>query len=86
VSNLGESTTAVLLQRFSPFATMLFFAPANDLTQGNILFNATAGLVDTGKRKLVVTNSQVYKRFKELRSDIRQGSNDLFCLRGFPYG
>jgi hypothetical protein len=66
---MSEDTTVALLHQFSPFASMLFFAPGDDLTPGNVMFNGTAAFVDTGKMKLVVTNSHVYCRFKELRTE-----------------
>lgn len=65
----SQDTTVALLRQFSPFASMLFFAPGNNLTPETVAFNGTAALVDTGKRKLILTNSHVYRRFRELRSE-----------------
>jgi hypothetical protein len=69
VSNMSQDTTIALLREFSPFVSMLFFAPADHLTPQAVMFNGTAAFVDTGERKLVLTNSHVYRRFRELRSE-----------------
>ena len=51
------------------FCGPLFFTASFDTPPGNIPHNASFGLIDTGKKKLLVTCHHVWNDFKELRSE-----------------
>jgi len=67
MTSQAEAATIALMDRFRPYVGMLLFAPNDQLTPQTVRFNGTAAFVNTGSTKIVVTNSHVYRRFKELQ-------------------
>jgi hypothetical protein len=70
------------MNQFGAFVGMVFFAPGDNLLADTIRFNGTATFIDTGRKKLVVTNSHVFKRFKELRE--KEPSLEMFLTGSVP--
>jgi hypothetical protein len=51
-----------------PYSGPIFFSKSSQTPLGNVTNNGSFGLVDTGKRKLLVTCHHVWRRFQEERS------------------
>lgn len=65
----AKVATVVLMEKFRPYLGMLFFAPEHQVTPKTVRFNATVSFVNTGNRKIIVTNAHVYTSFKRLQAD-----------------
>jgi hypothetical protein len=58
---------AKLQHQVEPYSGPIFFTKSLKTPLGNVTNNGSFGLVDTGKRKLLVTCHHVWQRFQEER-------------------
>ncbi len=73
----------IIEPQISPYCGPLFFARSLETAVGNVVANGSFGLVDTGKKKLVVTCCHVWDDYQNLRksdSELRM----LICLDRKP--
>jgi hypothetical protein len=65
---LKDDLIFVIEPQVRRFCGPLFFTTSLRVASGNITNNASFGLINTGKRKLLVTCHHVWEEFKKLRS------------------
>jgi hypothetical protein len=59
-----------VIEILSPFTVMLAFTKTENPGATDVFNNGTGSLVDTGQRKLLVTNHHVYEEFEKWRSEV----------------
>jgi len=63
--------------KIKPSVGPIFFAQSLAVASGNVMASGSFGLIDTGKRKLLVTCHHVVEDFRKLQ---RKQSNLMLCL------
>lgn len=79
MSSLIEEIETVIEPQVRPFCGPLFFARSLESVLGSVIANGSFGLVDTGKKKLLVTCHHVWDEFQKAR-DIDSELRILVCL------
>jgi hypothetical protein len=68
-SSIVNDATFLVLPRIKPSCGPLFFTHSLAVAAGNVSANGSFGLVNTGKKKLLVTCYHVLEEFRELTSE-----------------
>lgn len=81
--SLIKNVSDLILPKIKPSCGPVFFARSLEVAAGNIAANGSFGLVDTGKKKFLVTCYHVLEEFRKLQCET---PGLMFCvaLGGFP--
>lgn len=83
---LEEELNLVIEPQISPFCGPLCFTRSLKSAFGNVIANGSFGLVDTGKKKLLITCYHVWEDFEKSRLECPDLKMCVFLNRNTPVG
>ena len=73
------------IEMLSPFTVMLAITKIENPVATDVFKNGTGSLVDTGLRKLLITNHHVYEEFQKCRSEVPCSRLVMSGIDGRPF-